>query len=161
MTTAQLQTLKAAILADPFTAAQPAGSDGDFAIAAYLNELVSPAFTVWRTSVSINEIMANGFDWTRVDNASTGEARIWEWMTALGEINPSRANIRAGIEEAWKGTAQAQINQRAAIYIHCKRDATRFEKVFATGTGTVAVPATMTLEGPLSLFDVDLARTTV
>lgn len=159
MTPEQLQTLKAAILADQTLSREPMNSDGAYAIAAALNRPAEPAFIVWRTSVSQDEIMQNGFDWTRVDNLSVGPARVWEWMFQNEQraINPSKVNVRAGIDAVWKGTA-ADLAVRAAVYVHCKRAATRFEQLFATGTGSSAAPATMTLESPVSLQDVERAR---
>jgi hypothetical protein len=68
-------------------------------------------------------------------------------------INPSKINVRSGIDEAWKGTA-AMLAVRAAVYIHCKRKANRAEKLFATGTGTDASPATMSYEGMLTYTNV-------
>jgi hypothetical protein len=157
LTPAQLATLKAAILADPVLAAYPAGAASSYPIAAAFNELASPAFIVWRTSVPFDEIMRNGMDWTRVDNLSVGKSRIWDWMTRLGTLNPSQANIRAGIDAAWVGTA-ADLAVRAAVYVHCKRSATRAEKLYATGTGSDAVPATLVVEGNLSPDEVQQAR---
>lgn len=153
----QLATLKAAILADPVLAAYPVGSDGSYEIALALNTLADPAFVVWRTNVSVDEIMRNGMDWARVDNLTVGKARIWDWMTRLGTFNAAKANIRAGIDAAWVGMA-ADLAVRATIYTHCKRSATKAEKIFATGTGSDAAPATMGYEGALSWQDVDLAR---
>lgn len=155
----QLATLKQAIDADPALSAAPLNSDGAFFIAAELNKLASPDFIVWRTLVTQDEIMQNGFDWTRVDNLSVGPARVWDWMfnNADRAINPSKPNVRAGIEAVWKGTA-ADLAVRAAVYVHCKRKATRAEKLFATGTGSDAAPAVMTFEGDLNYFDVEQAR---
>lgn len=152
LTPAQLQTLKTAILADQAAAALY--TDGNLSgLADYLNADASPAFVVWKQSVSQDEIMQNGFDWVQVDNLSVGKARIWEWLfdNETRSINPSKANVRAGIDEAWKGTA-AMLAVRAAVYVHCKRSASRFEKILATGTGTGsdAVPATMGAVGPLA-----------
>src|SRR5574343_574256 len=140
LTAQQLATLKAAILADPELAAQPMNSDGAFAIAAALNQVASPAFVVWKTDVSVDEIMRNGMDWARVDNLSVGKARIWDWMGRLGQFDASKPNIRAGIDATWVGTA-ADLAVRAMVYTHCKRSATRAEKLFATGTGSDAAPA--------------------
>jgi hypothetical protein len=159
MTPQQLSTLKAYILADPVLAAYPTNSDGDYAIAEALNQTAAPAFIVWKTDVSIDEIMRNGMDWARVDNLSVGKARIWDWLGRLGTIDASKINVRAGIDAAWVGTA-ADLAVRAAVYVHCKRSATVFEKVLATGTGSDAVPATMGAEGPVSYSDVGLARRT-
>ena len=153
----QLQKLKAAITADAVLNAFPLNSDGAFAIKAELNLPASPAFIVWRTSVLQDEIMQNGFDWSRVDNLSIGKARIWEWMfdNDTRSFNPSRVNVRAGIDAAWVGAA-ADLAVRAAVYVHCKRSATRAEKILAVNaTGTDATPATMTFEGELSYQDVD------
>ena len=153
----QLQTLKAAILADPVLSAYPQNSDGSYAIAELLNKPADPTFIVWKTDVSIDEIMRNGMDWARVDNLSVGKARIWDWLGRLGVINSSKTNVRAGIDAAWVGTA-ADLAVRAAIYVHCKRPATVLEKIFATGTGTDASPATMVVEETISYQTVDQAR---
>jgi hypothetical protein len=162
LTQAQLATLKAAILADPVLAAKPMNSDGNFDIAVILNsQLATPDFFVWRPSVSVGEIMGNNFDWTRVDNMTVGESRIWEYMTQLGVIDPSKPNIRAGINEAYKGTAQDDA-MRLAIFGHCQKLATRAQKLFATGTGTTTTdagtgPATMAVES-INASDVEAAR---
>lgn len=158
LTTQQAATLKADILADPAFAGLPQNSDGAFTIAAAYNQVVSPAFIVWKTSVSQDEIMQNGFDWVQVDNLSVGKSRIWEWLFANSEraINPSKANVRAGIAECWKGTA-AMLAVQAVVLGHCKRSATRIEKLLAGGAGTDATPATMTFIGELSYDDVVVA----
>jgi len=65
--------------------------------------------------------------------------------------------VRAGIDAAWVGTS-ADLAVRAAIYVHCKRPATVLEKLFATGAGSDASPATMLVEGAISYQVVDAAR---
>lgn len=124
----------------------------------WYNETYSPELIVWRTDVRQDEIMQNGFDWVRVDNLATGKARIWEWMfdNENRSFNPSKPNVRAGIEEVWKGTA-ADLAVRAAVYAHCKRPATRIEVLFAVGTGTDESPSTLGFEGNLSEYDVTQA----
>lgn len=160
MTPSQLVALKADILADPTLAAQAGSPDGRFAIAAAYNLPAFPAWYVWRTAVTEAEIFNNGMDWARVDNLSVGKARIWEWMFKFGTTNPSKPNVRAGIDAAWVGTA-ADLAVRAAVYTHCKRTATRAQKLFSTGTGSEAVPATLQAgidEGlTVSFNDVDTA----
>jgi hypothetical protein len=157
LTTGQLATLKAAIEADPVLNAYPKNSDGAYDIAAALDVPAEPAFIVWKTNVSVDEIMRNGMAWDRVDNLTVGKARIWDWLGRLGSFDASRANVRSGIDAAWIGTA-ADLAVRAAIYVHCKRSATKAEKILATGTGTDAVPATMGYEGRLQYTDVQIAR---
>jgi hypothetical protein len=92
--------------------------------------------------VTRKEILQNGFDWTRLDNLSVGKARVWSEIFVDGTINASKPNVRTGIESVWVGT-QADLDVRAAVYVHCKRNAKRIEKLFATGTGTTPSPATM------------------
>jgi hypothetical protein len=159
LTTEQQAILKADILADPELAAYPMNSDGSFEIAKKYEEIVNPAFIVWRSNVSQDEITQNGFTWTEVDNLTVGKARIWEWMFANQSrtFNPSKANVRAGIVECWSGTAGKTAVQ-AAVLGHCKRSANRVEKLFATGTGTNVSPAVLGFEGRLSYQDVDQAR---
>lgn len=155
LNSAQNTALAAFIAADPVLSAYPHTGDGAWEIAARLNAAATPDFIVWRTSVPQDEIMQNGFDWTRVNNLSVGSARCWEWLFANQQnaINPSKANVRAGIDEVWKGTAQ-DLAVRAAVYVHCKRRASVAEKLFATGTGTDASPALLTYEGTLVYQDV-------
>lgn len=156
LTDAQLASFKTALLAetDPTLAAlRDSGSTG--LVAEWYNAATDPAFVVWRTRVSQDEIMQNGFDWVQVDNLTVGKARIWEWLfdNEQNVMNPAKPNVRAGIDEAWKGTA-AMLAVRAAIYVHCKRAASRVEKLFATGAGTDASPATMGFEGQITDYDV-------
>ena len=109
-----------------------------------LNAVADPAFLVFRDFVPMQEIMANGFDWTRVDNLNVGKARIWEWMersyeqNGVGGLNPSKETCREGINAIWVGTAADRL-VRDVIYTHCYRSATVAEKLFATGNGTAPV----------------------
>lgn len=152
MTPAQLAALKADILADPVLAAIPAGTDGAFAIADAYNLPV--AFIVWKNSVQASEIMANGFFWTAVDSLTVGKARIWDWMTRYGSFNPSKANVRQGLADCFGGASQMV----TGILPHCKRQASRIEKLLATGAGSDAVPAVMGFEGPVGYQDIEAAR---
>lgn len=154
MTPAQLTALKADILASPDLAAFPNNSDGAFAIAALYNLPASPSFTVWKTSVTLQEIMSNGFRWTDVDGLTAAKYRTWELMNSLGAIDPSKPNVRQGIRDCWGAGSQ----QENAILPHLKRLATRGEKLFAIGTGSDNSPATMTFEGNISYQDVEEAR---
>lgn len=149
LTPQQLATLRAACFADPTAAAFFADPGNAAGLQSYLNS--DTAHLVWRTAVSQDEIMQNGFDWVQVDNLSVGKARIWEWLFAnvTKSFNPAKANVRAGIEEVWKGTS-AMLAVRAAVYAHCRRAATAAEKVFATGVGTEANPATLGWSGSVS-----------
>lgn len=155
MTPQQLTTLATAIAAETdaaFVEFRSQGATG--AMADFYNE-PHATFIVWRTSVTQDEIMQNGFDWTRVDNLNNGPARVWEWMFNNQEraINPSKLNVRDGIEAVWKGTA-ADLAVRAAVYVHCKRNATKGERLYATGTGTTVAPGTLVFEGFVTNTDI-------
>lgn len=157
----QLAAIKAGINADAELAAFPNNSDGAFSVAALLNQTASPAFYIWRDNVPVNEIMTNGFDWTRVDNLTIGKARIWDWMMQTNAINPSLANVRAGILAVF--ATAGDLATRLAIFGHCQRAATRAEKLLATGPGTTTSeqgvgPATSSFYGNLSYQDVQEAR---
>lgn len=150
LNTTQLTTLKNYIAADPVLSLQPNNEDGAYEIARIINLNATPEFVVWKTAVETNEIMNNGFVWTVVDGMTNGKARIWEWMSSLGSINPSKANIRQGLADAFGGASA----MATSIAPHLKRSATVLEKIFATGTGTTASPATMAVEGQISYQEV-------
>lgn len=155
LTTAQLTTLKADILADPALAAQPNNSDGAFAIAAVYNTVATPDFIVWKTDVPTS-VCKQAMVWTEFISRSAGEREAWQFMLSNGTINPSDANVRQGIQDIFSGAGGAA--SRAALLAIAKRKATRAEKLFATGTGSDASPATMGFVGNLSYQDVELAR---
>lgn len=163
LTNAQLPALKQAIDADPVLTALPKNDDTAIQIAAAFNLVADPDFWVWRTLVLQDEIMLNGFDWTRVDNLSVGKARVWEWMfnNAQRSINPSKVNIRSGIIAVWTGTAQ-DLAVREVVFGHCQRLALRGERIYATGAGTSQVngagPGTLGFEGLITASDVSRAR---
>jgi hypothetical protein len=153
MDSVQLNALRTACFSDSSAAALIAGGDAN-GLHTYLN--VVTAVVVWKTSVTEAEILKNGMDWTRVDNLGVGPSRIWEWMFKFGSIDPSKANIRAGIEAVWKGTA-ADLAVRAAVFGHCRRVARRAENMLATfsgaSPGTESNPKVLTFEGEVSSLD--------
>ena len=150
LTQAQLSTLKAAILGSTDANIIAARNPLNETEVARLYNLPT-SFIAWKTNVTEDEIMQNGFDWTQVDNQTVGKARIWDWLfrNSSKSINPAKDNVRAGIDEAWKGTAP-MLAVRAAVYVHCKRAATEAEKVFATGTGSDAVPGLFDWQGKIT-----------
>lgn len=152
LTNEQLDTIKAWIVANVPNATEHTAQ-------AALNATAAPAFKVYLTEVPRKAILENGFDWTRLDNLSVGKARIWSDIFVDGKFNPSKANVRAGINAVWVGTAP-DLAVRAVVYGHCCRDASNFEKLLkVAGAGTAPDqngdgPATMGVVGPISLDDV-------
>lgn len=160
LTTQQRQTLKTAITAEPTLATAIAQGD-DQAIADWLN--AATAFVVWRTSVAVDEIMANGFVWTEIDALGNGKARIWEWMSRLGTINPSKANVRQGLRDCFETAAPGTFGNRTTgvggLQPHLRRTASRAEQLLASGTGTTANPGSLAAEGVITPADASLVRT--
>lgn len=154
-TTEQDLVIKNYIQADPILSVLEPSSDNVVFIIQELNKAATPSFYVWRNSVTQDEIMQNGFDWTRVDNLTVGKARIWQWMfdNASKVINPTKANVRAGIDAVWVGTA-ADLAVRAVVYTHCYRLASILERLFVTGTGSTASPGDIALHGDIQFTDI-------
>jgi hypothetical protein len=74
---------------------------------------------------------------------------------AMGDgINFAKIKVREGIAKIFAGTG-AIAAMRAHILSFASRLATRAEKILATGTGSIASPATMSFEGQLTERDVE------
>ena len=158
LTTAQLTTIKAHILASPDMSVQPMSSDGAFEIARLFNLQASPAFTVWRSNVSANEI-GNAWVGTDIDGMSSLNMQRLQLLLASspqGVFDMSRADRRAGFENPF-GT-NVNNASRVAMRAIWKRLVSRAEKLFATGTGSDADPAVAGWEGSISYQDVQQAR---
>jgi hypothetical protein len=168
LTTAQLQALKADILADVALAPLFDGnSDKSFSIAAAYNANASPDFWVWRTSVSKAEyhnatsVDGTTFNWTGTGyiTRAQGERDAWNAIfNGTGYANPSLPQVRQAVADIFSGnTAPAPAN-RTHLLATSRRKANRAEKLFATGTGSAASPATMGYEGSISYNDVLQAK---
>lgn len=158
LTTQQRATLKAFIQADPVLSQASPSSDGSYAIAQALNTAASPAYIVWRTDVTANEI-GNAWVGTDIDGMSALNMQRLQLLLASspgGVFNMSRIDRRAGFENPF-GT-NANNASRVAMRAVWKRPATVLEKLYATGAGTDASPATMVLEGAISYQDIDAVR---
>lgn len=157
LTSAQSQTLKSAILADGALAPLTSGPGTDYgAIASAMNLAASPAYWVWRTSVSRSEMYnkaspdATFWDWTIYKGQSVTEQNAWVQMFMGDSADFSQANLRAGIGKIF-GAANAQTVHALAIG---RRQATRAEKLLATGTGSAASPGVMSFEGAIQIADI-------
>jgi hypothetical protein len=164
----QNTTLKADILADPALADERAAGDTQ-AIADAYNAPAVPDFWVWRTSVAEAEYTgqpgvdaANGgaatvFSWTAFIARSVQEQNGWNAMFRGGSVNPSLPAVRQGVADIFSGSTNSAPAQRNHLLVLSKRRATRFERLFATGTGSFAAPGTMAAEGPITHADVSTA----
>src|SRR5687767_3293523 len=155
LTPAQLTTLKNDIAADGALNPLPNNDESNFTIRDAYNAAASPAFVVWRSNVPVDE-MTNVFVWTAIDALSVGKARIWDWMSRAGVIDASNSNVRQGFVDAFGGRSATV----TAVTPVMKRNATRAEKLFATGTGSSGSPGTMGFEGQVTAADISAARNT-
>lgn len=143
LTGAQLTALKAHIQADGALSALPSNSDGHFAVAAAMNLPASPNFTIWKKMVPLGEI-ANAINGTELAGLSSlNHTRLQTVVTltnAAEGANPSKADQRAFWDDIFSGAGGT--NTRAALLALWKKLATRAEKLFSTGAGSDASPAT-------------------
>lgn len=151
LTPAQKVTLKAAIQAD--STANSFYTDGDLGgLAAYYNAPASPAFTVWKSLVPW-PIVGDKINATELVGLTTGKLTQLQTLALISPtgINPSITDRRDALDQIF--SAASGTITRPALLILWKRLATRLEKVFATGTGSDASPATLVVEGTLSTSD--------
>ncbi|MDO9313388.1 MAG: hypothetical protein Q7T97_02445 [Burkholderiaceae bacterium] len=183
MTPAQLQTLKAAINADPVLLAFPNNSDGAFAIAAAVNLPASPAVNVWRTEAPVADII-DAINWAQytpvdvVDATSIYTNRLLAIQTkqmnlqmnlqGRESVNASKVNIRAGLRDAViavpAGAGGAAVSPGGASGVNvlnaCVRNALRVEAILAGAdatTGTVTAKL-LVFEGSVNYQDIEAAR---
>lgn len=135
----------------------PNNSDGNDAIAAYYNGLTAPAFVVWRTSVSIGDVgkTFNANDLAGLSSLNTQRLQnLASWLSS--GVNPSLASVRQFFDDIFSGAGGSAT--RTALLALWKRSARRVETLFATGTGSDAVPATLVVEGTVASRDIEMAR---
>ena len=167
LTTAQLTTLKAAILAETdaaFVAARTAGSSGE--MADWFNVIATPSYFVRRSSLSRHDILTGTssdnttFTWTGAGyiTRSQGERDAFrEMFNSTGSVNPWLGTIQSAFNDIFSGTGAAAVANRTHILAMSRREATRGEKVFAVGLGTGASPSVMGFEGDITISDIDNA----
>lgn len=178
LTSAQLTTLAADIAADGALAAQPLNSDGAFAIAAAYNATASPDYYVWNPRVDVQDIedavvWANftpqdapdgTATWTNRALACQGKQFNLQLMIAgKTTLDATKPGKRTGLQDALTSipSGASGANKTGgwnAVQLVLSRKATRGEKLFATGTGSQASPATMAVVGQITLADVQAAR---
>lgn len=153
LTTAQLQTLKTAILADPALVVFVTAGNLQ-AVSDAMNAPAVPAFTVWRSNVTSGE---TGDAWSGTDIAAMSSLNMQRLQLMLasspsGLYDMRRADRRAGFEDPF-GT-NVNNASRVAMRAIWKRFATRGERLYATGTGSDASPGLTTVEGEITVINV-------
>lgn len=158
----QLQALKTDILANSDTAALIAGtnpdnSDQNQKVADLYNTVV-PSFILWKSMVTIREI-GQAFDPAELAaRVSADQQRLQTLaMYFASGVNPSLAGIRAFFDDIFSG-AGGITTRTINLPALWRRSALRGEKLFATGTGNTATPATLVTEGKLTNQDIANSR---
>lgn len=147
----QLIDLRAKIFLNP-TATALVAAGNTSGLRSLLNALAAPAFKVWRKNVQraeiYHQVSAEGtsWSWTTYKAQSVAEQNSWTQMFMGDEADFSLPNLRLGVENIF-GVNNAQTTHVKAI---AKRDATVAEKMLAVGTGSLAVPAVLVIQGEVS-----------
>ena len=152
MTNAQLLALRAAAVSDGTAAGLIATAD-DQGLADWFN-VAQPSFYAWRTSLTLDmsrSAIVQGA--TQLDALTAGKRDSLFWLLSEA-VNPSDANVRAAIDDLCGTQATLKGSLQAAL----KRTTTRAEKILASGTGTISVPATLAYEGYLSAAEASWVR---
>lgn len=158
LSTTQLTTLKAAILAetDPtFVGYRNAGDNAG--MANWYN--VPSSVIVWRKKVPSEEIGKTVNYVAVVNLTATNLARVTDFLRLNPvEFDPSRSDIRDYFSQAFGGALGGQGQAtRDALEAMYRRAATRGEALYETGTGTTVSPATLGYEGSITTDDVRAA----
>jgi len=154
LTVEQLAIVKNAIDEDSTLSMKPNTPDAAYEIAELLNAIASPAFYVWKTSVSPNELReAVSTAISEVDNLTASKRETLLWFIE-NTLNASKLSVRTSMNDLTGN----QNGLKAALIAAAKRKCSRLEKLLAIGTGSEAVPSTMTYEGYISYQEVLQAR---
>lgn len=153
MTPEQLATLKTHIQSQPDLAAfYDAGNLSGLADA--LNAPANPVFVGWRRGIPSDEMGSTVNYSALAAMTSANTTRVQLFM----QLNPvsidGSVHLDAYFVDTFGGALNGEgANTRAALAAMLRRNASRLEKVFATGTGSTASPATLVVEGPISYLD--------
>ena len=151
LTTAQLQTLKASIAAETnaeFVAMRDASATGQ--MAAWYNVEATPAFYVWRSNYSVEQIAAGiegGITQLDALTASKRDSLLW-WAERAHDMRT------AASQAAVNDLCGSQNTLKASVLDNGKRKIKRGERLFATGTGSLASPGVAPYEGNISENDI-------
>ena len=159
--TAQLATLKTAILANPTWAAFPNTSDGNFNLAQLLNQNASPTVSAWKFIPRSDAI--NALDPAEIDNlhtSSKGPALnfLFQWFNG---IDCTKTGGPRAITDIISNSAAP--NSRAAMLAMATEPMTSGQQIFggtviASATPPAAVSATLrTFAGQIAPADIAAA----
>lgn len=151
LTPQQLPALKAAILAETDPAfVEYRGQSATGAMAAFYNVEASPAFYVWKSNYTREDVaigIENGITQLDALTASKRDSLLW-WAERSHDM---RTTI---CQTAVNDLCGSQNVLKKAILDNGKRKVRRGERIFCTGTGSLAAPGATTYEGAISENDI-------
>lgn len=159
LTTQQIQTLKAAILAETdaaFVELRDSGATG--AMAEWLNSEQSPVVKAWRRSVPPSDT-DEATTWASFDGLVAGKRDSYLGAFLAYPRDYSKNAIRKWITDVW-GNATVGSNAEAILIGAGQRNITRAEAILGgsnTGTTNAVTALRLSWEGLLSNEDVVLA----
>lgn len=158
MTPAQLAVLKTAILAETDPVFVGYRTNGQTPLMRdWFND--ASTFVVYKTSETIAAV-GQAISYVALEALTTANLEKINTFTRLNALalNPSKADIRSFWSNVFSGTLGGDgATTRTALEALWKRNATRAEKLFATGTGTAIAPGTLVFEGAVSDYDIGQA----
>jgi hypothetical protein len=165
LTTQQLTLLKADIAAHPVYGSLAHTGENAYTIAAGYNQIASPDFWVWRTTLAEQEVYeatspdGTSWNWATYKAQTVQDRDSWARMFNPGVVNPSLAQTRAGWQAIFggQGASQQQVNFLLALGREKASQAEQLLIVPSSGTGTTASPAVMGFQGNLTGSDVEQA----
>jgi hypothetical protein len=161
--------LKADIAANPNPTGQPGSiyatvavnlvpnnSDGNAAIAFWYDQATNPAKIVWRNAVPVYQVGQAMLSADVANLTATNLSRLQVLAQYALQGFTGSVDTEAGFNDVFSAAGAA--GTRALLHTVWRRTALRIEALFATGTGSDAVPATLVFEGQISGGDVNTAR---
>jgi hypothetical protein len=151
LTNAQLDTL------ETWLTANASGQTDEAAVNLLNATAAGPNNVCWKTNVTIRDVgdKLNGTELAGL--SSLNHTRLLTVVTISTEgINPSLADRRQFFDDIFSGAGGA--TTRANLLALWKRTMTVGEKLYATGTGSDASPATLVEENDVTIANVSEAR---
>lgn len=152
LTAAQQATFRTDVKAQGGAIAAAYAAKNTDAIAAAYTVIASPAFWIWRANVTKTEYVnatsvdATVFDWTVFIARSQGERDAFGqiFMNAGQSVNPSLTQVRQAFADIFSGAGGLSV--RTHMLATSRKQTSVFGKLYATGTGSTASPATVPTE---------------
>ena len=141
---------------------QAVADNNDAFISNAYNQLASPVFWVWVSSLTDKGIYENVspdgtvWNWTTFIQQSVQERDAWSVMLRSGVINPSLSQTRGAFTKIFSGTG-APLAQQQFLLSLSRRKALRIEALMmisGSGDGSTATPANMAYEGIIGPLDI-------